>query len=125
MGKHIDTLTVEQRSGARFYYLISIWPMLLAITVPKVAVAGLIIRIFTPDIWTKTIMTVVACVGVANYVVISAISVFMCVPLAAAWDPRVQPVRCVNAKTYLYLCYITSSMCVSFPRFVEQLGSDQ
>lgn len=109
MGKHVDTLTVEQRAGARFYYLVSVWPALLAITVPKVAVAGLIIRIFTPDIWTKTIMTAVVFVGIANYVVISALSTFMCVPLAAAWDPRVQPVRCVSAKIYLDLCYFTSS----------------
>ncbi|KAH8751603.1 hypothetical protein F5883DRAFT_651756 [Diaporthe sp. PMI_573] len=24
MGKHVDTLTVEQRAGARFYYLVSV-----------------------------------------------------------------------------------------------------
>jgi len=108
MGKHVDTLTVDQRAGARFYYLVSVWPALLAITVPKVAVAGLIIRIFTPDVWTKTIMSVVVCIGVVNYVVISVLSTFMCQPLAAAWDPRVQAVRCVNAKIYLDLCYFTS-----------------
>lgn len=109
MGKHVDTLTVEQRSGARFYYLVSVWPALLAITVPKVAVAGLIIRIFTPDVWTRTIMSVVVCIGVANYVVISALSTFQCQPLAASWDPRVRAVRCVSAKIYLDLCYFTSS----------------
>lgn len=113
MGKHVDTLTVEQRVGARFYYLVSVWPALLAITVPKVAVAGLIIRIFTPDVWTKTIMSVVVCIGVANYIVISALSTFQCQPLAASWDPRVQASKCVSAKIYLDLCYFTS--CRSFP----------
>lgn len=108
MGKHVDTLTVEQRAHARFYYLVSVWPALLAITVPKLAVAGLIIRIFTPDAWTKTIMSVVVCIGVANYVVISALSTFMCQPLAASWDPRVRAERCVSAKIYLDLCYFTS-----------------
>lgn len=104
----MDTLTVEQRVGARFYYLVSVWPALLAITVPKVAVAGLIIRIFTPDVWTKTIMSAVVCIGVANYIVISALSMFQCQPLAASWDPRVQAARCVSAKIYLDLCYFTS-----------------
>lgn len=110
MGKHVDTLTIEQRVGARFYYLVSVWPALLAITVPKVAVAGLIIRIFTPGIWTKTIMSAVVCVGVANYIVISALSTFQCQPLAASWDPRVQATKCVSAKIYLDLCYFTSCM---------------
>lgn len=104
----MDTLTVEQRVAARFYYLISVWPALLAITVPKVAVAGLIIRIFTPDVWTKTIMSAVVCIGVVNYIVISALSTFQCQPLAASWDPRVQAVKCVSAKIYLDLCYFTS-----------------
>lgn len=113
MGKHVDTLTVEQMADARFYYLISVWPALLAITVPKVAVAGLIIRIFTPDVWTKTIMSGVVCIGVLNYIVISALSTFQCQPLAAAWDPRVRAVKCVSAKIYLDLCYFTS--CVSPP----------
>lgn len=108
MGKHVDTLTVQQRVDARFYYLVSVWPALLAITVPKVAVAGLIIRIFTPDIWTKTIMSAVVCVGVVNYIVISALSTFQCQPLAASWDPRVRAAECVSAKIYLDLCYFTS-----------------
>lgn len=110
MGKHVDTLTVQQRVDARFYYLVSVWPALLAITVPKVAVAGLIIRIFTPDVWTKTIMSAVVCVGVVNYIVISALSTFQCQPLAASWDPRVRAVKCVSAKIYLDLCYFTSCM---------------
>lgn len=113
MGKHVDTLTLDQMADARFYYLISVWPALLAITVPKVAVAGLIIRIFTPDVWTKTIMSGVVCIGVLNYIVISALSTFQCQPLAAAWDPRVRAVKCVSAKIYLDLCYFTS--CVSPP----------
>lgn len=108
MGKHVDTLTVQQRVDARFYYLVSVWPALLAITVPKVAVAGLIIRIFTPDVWTKTIMSAVVCVGVVNYIVISALSTFQCQPLAASWDPRVRAAKCVSAKIYLDLCYFTS-----------------
>ncbi|KAG8158215.1 hypothetical protein KVR01_011976 [Diaporthe batatas] len=113
MGKHFDTLTVEQRARAKLYYQVSVWPALLAITVPKAAVAGLIIRIFTPDIWTKTIMTSVVCIGIANYVVVSALSTFMCIPLASAWDERVAPVRCVSAKIYLDLCYFTSTYSAS------------
>ncbi|KKY39800.1 putative integral membrane protein [Diaporthe ampelina] len=113
IGRHGDTLTVEQRAGARFYYVVSVWPCLLAITVPKVAVAGLIIQIFTPDVWTRTIMSVVVCLGVANNVVISALSTFQCQPLAAAWDPRVRAVRCVSTKIYLNLCYFTSSYSAS------------
>ncbi|KAK7702560.1 hypothetical protein SLS64_009523 [Diaporthe eres] len=113
MGKHIDTLTVQQRVDARFYYLVSVWPALLAITVPKVAVAGLIIRIFTPDVWTKTIMSAVVCLGVVNYIVISALSTFQCQPLAASWDPRVKAAKCVSAKIYLDLCYFTSSYSAS------------
>lgn len=108
MGKHVDALTVQQRADARFYYLVSVWPALLAITVPKVAVAGLIIRIFTPDVWTRTIMSAVVCVGVVNYILISALSTFQCRPLAASWDPRVRAVECVSAKIYLDLCYFTS-----------------
>lgn len=114
MGKHVDTLTIQQRVDARFYYLVSVWPALLAITVPKVAVAGLIIRIFTPDVWTKTIMSVVVCIGVANYIVISALSTFQCQPLAASWDPRVQAVKCVSAKVYLDLCYFTHRVGLKF-----------
>lgn len=110
MGKHVDTLTVEQRANARFYYLVSVWPALLAITVPKVAVAGLIIRIFASDAWTKTITLAVVCIGVINYIVISALSTFQCQPLAAAWDPRVRAARCDSAKIYLDLCYFTSCM---------------
>lgn len=118
MGKHVDTLTVEQRAHAGFYYLVSVWPALLAITVPKLAVTGLIIRIFAPDVWTKTIMSVVVCAGVANYVVISALSTFMCQPLAASWDPRVRAERCVSAKIYLDLCYFTS--CTHLTPFVAE-----
>lgn len=114
MGKHVDTLTVEQMANARFYYLVSVWPALLAITVPKVAVAGLIIRIFTPDVWTKTIMSGVVCIGVLNYIVISALSTFQCQPLAAAWDPRVRAEKCVSAKIYLDLCYFTSCLSSLF-----------
>ncbi|KAG6358396.1 hypothetical protein INS49_014280 [Diaporthe citri] len=113
MGKHVDTLTVRQRADARFYYLVSVWPALLAITVPKVAVAGLITRIFTPHVWTKTIMSAVVCVGVVNYIVISALSTFQCQPLAASWDPRVRAAECVSVKTYLDLCYFTSSYSAS------------
>ncbi|KAK2609474.1 hypothetical protein N8I77_002971 [Diaporthe amygdali] len=113
MGKHVDTLTIQQRVDARFYYTISVWPALLAITVPKIAVAGLIIRIFTPDVWTKTIMSVVVCIGVANYIVISALSTFQCRPLAASWDPRVQGASCVSPKIYLDLCYFTSTYSAS------------
>ncbi|KAL2276071.1 hypothetical protein FJTKL_01357 [Diaporthe vaccinii] len=113
MGKHVDTLSVQQRVDARFCYLVSVWPALLAITVPKVAVAGLIIRIFTPYVWTKTIMSGVVCVGVVNYIVISALSTFQCQPLAASWDPRVGAAKCVSAKIYLDLCYFTSSSSAS------------
>jgi hypothetical protein len=118
MGKHIDTLTIDQRASAKFYYLISIWPALLAISVPKVAVASLIIRIFNPDAWTRTIMSAVVCIGVANYVLISALSTFMCRPVAAAWDPRVPADECVSAKVYLDLCYFASCVCLP-PRVVS------
>lgn len=120
MRKHVDTLTIEQSIRARFYYLVSVWPALLAITVPKIAVAGLIIRIFTPDIWTKTIMSVVVCIGVVNYIVISALSTFQCRPVQASWDPRVEGAVFVSAKVYLDLCYFTSceSQLLVIDRFI-------
>lgn len=106
-GRHLDVLTIQQRIDARFYQVLSVWPALLAIGLPKVAVAGLLCRLFSPGRWTRYFLWGVACLGVLNYTTVSFFSTFQCIPAQAYWDTRIQGARCVPWKLFTdYSWYI-------------------
>lgn len=99
-GRHIETLTVQERIDARFYFVISTWPALLAIGVCKVAIAGLHCRVFDPGVWVRYFLWGLALLGLLNYVAESAFSTFQCIPVQAFWDVRIQTKTCVSRRVY-------------------------
>lgn len=99
-GRHLSTLTTQEKIDARFYYVISTWPALLAIGMPKLAVAGLLCRVFSPGLRTRYFLWGIAAWGVLNFLVEAAFSTFQCIPVQALWDVRIEGAKCVHLPTY-------------------------
>lgn len=99
-GRNPESLTDQEMVDAELYYIISVWPALLAIGLPKLAVVDLLCRLFSPGRWTRYFLWWLAGWGIVNYTVESVFSTFQCIPVQALWDFRIQGAKCASWKIY-------------------------
>ena len=87
---------------------------LCAVTVPKLAILGLYLRIF-PEKPYRLACYVISGVLVASLVAnITTVSV-ICIPLKALWDPPIQSAHCINQNAffrYSTLPNIITDLCM-------------
>ncbi|EEH39130.2 hypothetical protein PAAG_01592 [Paracoccidioides lutzii Pb01] len=95
-GKHQDTLTPDQIRGARLNAQIGSLFAILAIAIPKLAVAAMLNRILVPTPFHRNVVwflgafvTVSSCIGIPVLMTI-------CNPHQATWDKRIKNAKCRN-----------------------------
>ncbi|ODH46426.1 hypothetical protein GX48_07496 [Paracoccidioides brasiliensis] len=96
-GKHQDTLTPDQIRGARLNAQIGSLFAILAIAIPKLAVAAMLNRILVPTPFHRNVVwflggfvTVSSCIGIPVLMTI-------CNPHQATWDKRIKNAKCRNS----------------------------
>ncbi|WQF80753.1 hypothetical protein CDEST_05767 [Colletotrichum destructivum] len=88
-GRHVDTLSPEQKSKAILWSLAGYPPGLLSFGLPKPAVVVLLTRILNPSKWHKRFLWTVATLCVANLFGFMAIIFSQCQPARSQWDSSV------------------------------------
>lgn len=88
-GRHVDTLSPEQKSKAILWSLAGYPPGLLSFGLPKPAVVVLLTRILNPSKWHKRFLWTVATLCVANLFGFMAIIFGQCQPARLQWDSSV------------------------------------
>ncbi|TQN68218.1 hypothetical protein CSHISOI_07280, partial [Colletotrichum shisoi] len=88
-GRHVDTLSPEQKSKAILWSLAGYPPGLLSFGLPKPAVVVLLTRILNPSKWQKRFLWTVATLCVANLFGFMAIIFGQCQPARLQWDSSV------------------------------------
>ncbi|OAX82507.1 hypothetical protein ACJ72_03144 [Emergomyces africanus] len=98
-GKHEDTLTPEQTRGSRLNAQIGSLFGILAISVPKLAVAAMLNRIFVPTRFHRNMVWFLS--GFATIVGCVCFPVLMtiCRPHKATWDKRIKNAKCRNPSS--------------------------
>lgn len=109
LGRHWDTLDEEERFNSRFYYMLGIWPAIMAIAVPKLAIVGLINRIFCPPTISRILLWSSVIIGLLNYLVVCLFSTFLCIPVRAFWDDSIKGAKCLSHGPYSSFAYYASS----------------
>ncbi|OAK93510.1 hypothetical protein IQ06DRAFT_382835 [Phaeosphaeriaceae sp. SRC1lsM3a] len=95
---------------ATFWSLFTDTWAFLSVTLPKVGVAFLLIRIFRPKAWLKTTILSVS-IGLFAYCVVGFIISFVqCNPVAGQWDPYNYPnAKCWPRNVQIYYALVGSS----------------
>ncbi|OHF02017.1 integral membrane protein [Colletotrichum orchidophilum] len=88
-GRHADTLTAEQKSGAILWSIAGYPPGLLSFGIPKLAVVALLTRILNPSRWHKRFLWALSIVCVINLVGFITIIFAQCSPARSQWDSSV------------------------------------
>lgn len=81
----------------------------MAIAVPKLAIAGLIVRIFCPPTTTRVLLWSSVILGLLNYLTVCLFSTFLCIPVAAFWDDSIKNAKCISHGPYSSFAYYSSS----------------
>lgn len=109
MGKHLVDLTIDQRTTATFWFVVGTPLSVLGLALPKLAVVSLLCRVFSPPAWHQRLLWGLAVFCLLNFVVVSALVVFPCQPVKAAWDATVVNSTCVPPWTFVHVCFYVAS----------------
>ncbi|TDZ58609.1 hypothetical protein CTRI78_v005203 [Colletotrichum trifolii] len=88
-GRHADTLTPDQKSGAILWSIAGYPPGLLSFGIPKPAVVCFLTRVLNPGRWHKRFLWTMGIFCVLNLVGFMTIIFAQCQPVRAQWDPSV------------------------------------
>ncbi|KAL0935510.1 uncharacterized protein CTRU02_210101 [Colletotrichum truncatum] len=109
-GRHVDTLSPEQRSGAKLWSIAGYPPGLLSFGIPKLAVVALLTRIMNPSRGQKIFLWGMASLCVANLVGFIAIIFGQCYPARSQWDPSV-PGTCWDKSVLVSFATYSGAFC--------------
>ncbi|WYZ35712.1 hypothetical protein EsH8_X_000359 [Colletotrichum jinshuiense] len=88
-GRHADTLSAEEKSGAMLWSIAGYPPGLLSFGIPKLAVVALLTRILNPSKWHKRFLWALSILCVTNLVGFIIIIFAQCQPARSQWDSSV------------------------------------
>lgn len=81
----------------------------MAIAVPKLAIVGLINRIFCPSPMSRALLWSSVIIGFFNYLTVCLYSTFLCLPVQAFWDDSITNKKCISHGPYSSFAYYSSS----------------
>ncbi|KAK1499400.1 integral membrane protein [Colletotrichum cuscutae] len=88
-GRHADTLSVDEKSGAMLWSIAGYPPGLLSFGIPKLAVVALLTRILNPSRWHKRFLWALSIICVVNLIGFITIIFAQCSPARSQWDSSV------------------------------------
>lgn len=83
----------------------------MAIGVPKLAIVGLIVRVFSPPPMFRALLWSTVVLGLLNHLTVCLYSTFLCLPVQAFWDDSIKNAKCISPAPYADFAYYTSSTC--------------
>lgn len=108
-GRHLLDLRADQRLAATFWFIIGTPGSVFGLALPKLAVVSLLCRVFAPPVWLQVMLWGLAVLCLLNFAVVSALVVFPCQPVAAAWDASIPNAKCIPAWTFVHFCTYVAS----------------
>lgn len=93
----------------------------MAIAVPKLAIVGLINRIFCPSPLSRALLWSSVVIGLLNYLTVCLYSTFLCLPVQAFWDDSIKNAKCISHGPYSSFAYYSSSRRTCIP-LTSRLG---
>ncbi|KAI1840245.1 hypothetical protein JX265_013037 [Neoarthrinium moseri] len=93
-GRHFDTLTLEQKSGAILYTMVGFSPGVFSFGLPKLSAVALLTRILNPSKAHKIFLWVMSCTCVVALSICIALLFGQCTPSRAQWDFSITEKTC-------------------------------
>ena len=116
VGRHAAAFQSDPSVLVRYFKLevAFIYVYLFAVTVPKLAILSLYLRIFPEKLYRSACYAVSGVLMASLMAHIIVVSV-MCIPLKAYWDPSIQGAHCINENAffrYSTLPNIITDLCM-------------
>ena len=116
VGRHVAAFESDPSVTVRYVKLelAFIYTYSFAVTVPKLAVLGLYLRIFPQQPYRSACYVISGILVASLMAVIIALSV-ACIPLKALWDAHIQGAHCIGQhafSTYASLPNIVTDICM-------------
>lgn len=116
IGRHVAVFEFDPSVTVRFVKLelAFIYTYVFAVTIPKLAILGLYLRIFPQKPYRLAcyvISGILVASLMANIIMVSV----LCIPLKAYWDPHIQGARCISRDAlfrYSTLPNIITDICM-------------
>lgn len=105
LGHHYDTLTAHEAAYFRLLYVITVWPGVLGLALPKLAVVGLICRVFKPDRWHRIVLWFIGILCTLNFIVVCMVGLLQCQPIQAQWDLTIKGAKCIDPLQWVHYNY--------------------
>ncbi|ELQ35484.1 hypothetical protein OOU_Y34scaffold00707g68 [Pyricularia oryzae Y34] len=96
VGRHLRALTPEEREVALMWYHLAPFPSVIALGVPKIALAMMLNRVLLASFWASAASWFLSATSMANFVVTSLLIAFQCSPIRAAWIPDIADAKCTS-----------------------------
>lgn len=115
LGRHAETLTVHQQERVVFWYLLIVPAVVLALGIPKLAVATILNRILFPGPKLKATAWGLAISSTLAFVPVIFIAFFHCVPVRSQWDFSITDKKCMNVSVKIWYGTFSSGESVAQP----------
>ncbi|KLU85814.1 hypothetical protein MAPG_04834 [Magnaporthiopsis poae ATCC 64411] len=109
LGRHVKTLTVYQQERVVFWYLLIVPGVLLALGIPKLAVATVLNRILAPGPKLKATAWGLAISSTLAFFPVIFIAYFHCLPVRSQWDFSIKDKKCIDLSVRVWCGWITSA----------------
>lgn len=107
-GRHIWTLTQEEREAAARWFLFAPVPAVIGLGVPKIAVAMMLNRILFANYWMSLLSLFIAIMSTVNLVVAECLLLLQCSPMRPSWSENVPDALCLDERLVIGVCIYAS-----------------
>ncbi|KAL8378144.1 hypothetical protein RB595_008722 [Gaeumannomyces hyphopodioides] len=109
LGRHYKTLTVHQQEKVVFWYLQAVSPVILALGIPKLAVATILNRILDPGPKLKTTVWGLATSSAVALLSVIFLAFFRCAPVRSQWDFSITDKKCMDVSVKIWSARFTGA----------------
>ncbi|TLD21353.1 hypothetical protein PspLS_08901 [Pyricularia sp. CBS 133598] len=108
LGRHLFALTPQEREAALMWYHLAPFPSVIALGVPKIALAMMLNRVLFAGFWASAASWFLSATSMANFVAADLIIAFQCSPIRAAWIPDIADAKCTPEIVVIWFSIYTS-----------------